>query len=133
MLTFNKNYFILTLFIFVIEVIIALYIKDTFIRSYLGDVLVVILLYCFIKSFIKSRVAIVALFVLLFSFTIETLQYFNIVERLGLEQYKIARIIIGTSFSWIDLICYTIGYILIVIIEKKKTIGLTSIKENQIK
>lgn len=100
------------------EVLIALYINDTFIRPYIGDVLVVILIYCFIKSFFKFPVNAVALFVLIFSFTVEFLQYVNIVEKLGLGNYKIARIVIGTSFSWIDLLCYTIGILCVLLIEK---------------
>ncbi|NHN24329.1 DUF2809 domain-containing protein [Flavobacterium jejuense] len=119
MLTFNKKYFLLTLIIFFIEVIIALYINDNFIRPYLGDVLVVILIYCFVKTFIKIPVVTAALFVLLFSFTVELLQFLNIVKILGLEEYKIARIVIGTSFSWADLVCYTVGIGIVVWVEKK--------------
>lgn len=119
MLTFNKNYFILTLLIFLIEVLIALYINDTFIRPYLGDVLVVILIYCFIKTFFKLAVNTVAIFVLIFSFSVEFLQYVNLVEKLGLGNYKIVRIVIGTSFSWIDLLCYSIGIAILLLVEKQ--------------
>ena len=119
MLTFNKNYFLLTLLIFSIEVGIALYINDTFIRPYVGDVLVVILIYCFIKSFFKFSVNAVALFVFIFSFTVEFFQYVNLVEKLGLSNNKAARIIIGTSFSWLDLICYTVGIAIVIIVEKQ--------------
>jgi hypothetical protein len=118
MLTFNKNYFGFTILLFFIEVFIALYINDSFIRPYLGDVLVVILIYCFLKSFLKLPVLIVAIFVLAFSFTIEFLQFLNIVEKLGLEKSKIARTVIGTSFSWIDLLTYIIGITIVLIIEK---------------
>ena len=118
MLTFNKNYFGFTILLFFIEVFIALYINDSFIRPYLGDVLVVILIYCFLKSFLKLPVLIVAIFVLAFSFTIEFLQFLNIVEKLGLEESKIATTVIGTSFSWVDLLTYIIGIIIVLIIEK---------------
>ena len=52
MLRLNKTYLTLAVFIFVIEVLIALYVHDNFIRPYVGDVLVVILMYCFVKSFL---------------------------------------------------------------------------------
>jgi hypothetical protein len=119
MLTFNKNYFSLALLVFIIEVGIALYVDDTFIRPYFGDVLVVILLYCFVKSFLKLPVATVALFVLLFTFTIEFLQYLNIVEKLGLQNSKLARTVIGTSFSWEDVVCYVVGITIVLAVEKK--------------
>ncbi|WP_035671154.1 DUF2809 domain-containing protein [Flavobacterium sp. 83] len=118
MLTFNKNYFCFAILIFFIEVLIALFVHDSFVRPYLGDVLVVILIYCFSKSFLKLPVLTVALFVLLFSFTIEFLQFLHIVEILHLEKSKIAKTIIGTSFSWIDLLTYIIGIAIVIIIEK---------------
>lgn len=119
MITFNKKYFGFTILIFLIEVLIALYVNDSFVRPYLGDVLVVILIYCFLKSFLKLSVLTAAIAVLVFSFTIEFLQSLNIVEKLGLEKSKIARTVIGTSFSWIDLLTYIIGITIVLFIEKK--------------
>lgn len=118
MLTFNKKYFGFTLLIFLIEILIALFVNDNFVRPYLGDVLVVILIYCFIKSFLKLPVLNVAAFVLIFSFTVEFLQFFDIVEKLHLEKSKIARTVIGTSFSWIDLLTYIAGFTIVLLIEK---------------
>ena len=119
MLTFNKNYFGLAILIFFIEVLIALYVHDDFVRPYLGDVLVVILIYCFIKSFLILPALTVAIIVLIFSFTIEWLQFLNIVEKLDLEKSGIARTIIGTSFSWIDLLTYIAGIVIVLTVEKK--------------
>ncbi len=118
MLTFNKNYFYIAILVFFTEVLIALYVHDNFIRPYLGDVFVVILIYCFLKSFIKLSVTTAAIAVLLFAFTIEFLQYLNIVEKLGLEKSKIARTVIGTSFSWMDILTYIMGIAIVICVEK---------------
>jgi len=118
MLAFNKNYFGLVILFFCIEVLIALFVNDRFIRPYLGDVLVVILIYCFLKSFLQLPVLTAAIFVLIFSFAIEFLQFLNIVEILQLEKSKIARTVIGTSFSWIDLLTYVVGIAIVIIVEK---------------
>nr|WP_294776740.1 DUF2809 domain-containing protein [uncultured Flavobacterium sp.] len=118
MLRFNRTYLLLTVLLFVTEVCIALYVHDNFIRPYLGDVLVVILIYCFVKSFLKISVTKAAIGVLLFAFTIETLQYLAIVEKLGLEKNKIARVVIGTSFSWEDILAYIAGIIVVILAEK---------------
>ncbi len=118
MLTFRKNYFLLFILLFVVEVLIALYVHDNFVRPYIGDVLVVILLYCFAKSFIQLPVTPVAIGVLIFSFIIETLQYCNIVDRLGLGHSKLARTVMGTSFAWEDLLAYTAGFIVILVAER---------------
>jgi hypothetical protein len=118
MITFNKKYFIVASMLFGIEVLIALFVKDNFVRPYLGDTLVVILIYCFIKSFFNLPVIPVPIFVLLFSFTIELLQYLRIVEILGLQKSPIARTVIGTLFEWIDLVAYVAGICIVLIVEK---------------
>ena len=118
MVTFNRNYFSLAIFIFIIEVLIALFVNDRFIRPYGGDVLVVILIYCFVKSFFDFPIAPVALGVLLFAFVLEILQYIKIVEKLGLEKSVIARTVMGTSFAWMDILAYIVGIGMVLFVEK---------------
>lgn len=118
MFQFNKRYFILTILLFLTEVLIAVFVHDQFVRPYVGDYLVVILIYCFFKSFIKATTWQVAIFTLIFSYVIETLQYFNLVGMLGLQHSRIANIIIGNSFAWEDIIAYTLGAVTVIGIEK---------------
>jgi len=84
-----------------------------------GDVLVVILIYCLLRAFLHWSILTVAFIVLVFAFSVEFLQLLDIVKRIGLEESKIARIVIGSSFSWFDLLAYFIGIALILIIEKR--------------
>jgi len=116
---FNKIYFRLTVILFLIEVAIALFIKDRFIRPYLGDVLVVILIYCFVKSLVKISVHKAAVLVLLFAFCIEILQYINIVEKLKLQHNTVAKTVIGTSFSWEDILAYLAGILIVIAVENR--------------
>lgn len=115
--TFRPRSFVIACILFLMELIIAVCINDNFIRPFVGDVLVVIFIYYFIKSFLNVPLLQIALFTLLFSFTIEILQYFRLVDLLGLGNYKWARIVIGTSFSWWDLVCYFIGVVLLFIFD----------------
>ncbi|MBI1228012.1 MAG: DUF2809 domain-containing protein [Bacteroidetes bacterium] len=117
MLRFSKTYFALTLFLFVVECLIGVYAHDRFIRPFIGDLLVVILIYCFLQTFFKLPVVSTAIAVLIFSFIIEALQYYNLVEMLGLQDSKLARIIIGTSFSWYDIWAYVGGIAIVLILE----------------
>ncbi|QIH39767.1 DUF2809 domain-containing protein [Flavobacterium sp. Sr18] len=117
MFQFSRNYFILTILLFLTEITIAMYVHDEFIRPYFGDFLVVILLYCFVKSFVKVSVLVAASLVLVFSFAIEIAQYFNMVEKLGFQHSKIARIVLGNSFAWMDLLAYALGILTIISIE----------------
>ncbi len=114
---FNKTYFFLTILLLLVEIYIAMYIHGGFIRSYFGDYLVVILIYSFVKSFWREAYFKVAIYVLIFSFVVEILQYFKIVEIIGLEKIEWARIIIGTDFAWADLAAYFLGILTVIIIE----------------
>jgi len=112
------GYLVLTILLFATEILIALYSHNSILRAYIGDVLVVILIYCFVKSFFDTPVVKTAIGVLLFSYLVEALQYFKIVNRFGLQDYKLARIVIGTSFSWIDILSYTAGILIVLIAER---------------
>lgn len=118
MFLLNKKYLLAAMLLFIVEVLIALYVHDEIIRPYIGDLLVVTLIYCFIKAFFNSGVWATAIAVLLFAYTVELLQYFRIVEKLGLQHSTPARIIIGSSFSWADLLAYTAGIALVLVAEK---------------
>jgi hypothetical protein len=61
---------------------------------------------------------------LFFSFVIETAQYFNIIEKLGIQDVTFARVIIGNSFSWIDLLVYCLGIVTVLIIEKSLELSI---------
>ena len=77
-------YIISFLVIFCIEVFIALYIRDSFIRPYMGDALVVVLVYSFVRIFIPTGVPRLSFYVFLFACFVEVLQYFQLVETLGI-------------------------------------------------
>lgn len=118
---FHKKYLVLAALLFLVEIVIAVFFHDRIIRPYGGDFLVVILLYCLVRGIFNIPIISAALSVLAFSFCIEILQYFNLVNRLGLQDYTIARIVIGSSFEWFDLVAYTLGIILVLCIELNAT------------
>jgi hypothetical protein len=117
MIKFNRPYFLFALLLLVIEIFIGLCMHDTIMRPYGGDFLVVILLYCLVKSFINLPVLLAASWVLLFAYIVEVSQYFHLVTLLGLQHSKIMKILLGTSFSFIDLGTYTMGVLVVVVLE----------------
>lgn len=118
MLTFRRSYAIFSLFLLGIEILIALFVRDGFVRPYLGDTLVVILLYCLLRAFLKLNVAPAALLVLGFACFVELLQYVQLLKHLDLQDSTLARIILGSSFSWLDLLAYSAGTGIILLLEK---------------
>lgn len=117
MIIFRRNYFILTALLFLVEVCIALFVNDRFIRPYAGDFLVVILIYCFVRSFFNVPVNQTAIGVLIFAFVIEGLQYIQLVNILGLQNSKLASVVLGNSFSWMDMITYVLGIVFVMACE----------------
>jgi hypothetical protein len=118
-LQFNKTYFISFLILLIVEVAIASLLSGGFIRSTIGDFIVVILIYCFIKSFINVKPKYAVIGVLVFAYTIEFLQLFNLLEFLNLTGNKMANIVLGSTFHLNDLISYTLGTFTIMIVEYK--------------
>ena len=117
MIKFNKIYFTLFLTLFLIEIFIAKY-ATGFIRHTIGDYLAVMLVYTFIKSIFKITIEKAVLITFIISFTIEFLQLCNLQHNFPKEYEKYLRIILGTSFSFGDLVAYTLGIVSIIIIEK---------------
>lgn len=117
MFRFNKNYFILAVVLFLIEVYIAVYVRDAIIRPYIGDLLVVIFLYCLVKAFVNTPPVKTALGVLAFSYLIELSQYLNLVKHLGLQRSRVANVVMGNSFEWIDMVAYTAGIAIVIAVE----------------
>lgn len=110
-------YAILTVVLLITEVVIALFVHDRIIRPYIGDVLVTLLLCALIRIFITDKIRLLAVYVFIFSFFVEVGQYFNYVKLLGLSDIKFLSILMGTSFSWIDIICYAVGCLIFFVIE----------------
>jgi hypothetical protein len=118
-LTFKLSYFVITILLFITEVCIALFLHDKIIRPYIGDFLVVILIYCFLKSFLNFSILALAITTWIFACTVEFLQYLNIVHKIGLQNSKLAVIIVGNSFDWADILAYTLGIMVVVYVEKQ--------------
>jgi len=116
---FNNTYFLLFITILIIEILIAKFLTNGFIRYTFCDYLVVILLYCFLKSFINVSSFYVAISVLLFAFSVEFLQLLNLLNILSLENNHLAKLILGSTFHVSDLVAYTLGIITVLIIEYK--------------
>lgn len=119
MFKINTGYLTQSLLLFCIEVLIALFMHDKFIRPLGGDFLVVILLYCLLRGTTTFDVLTAAISVLIFAYLIEFLQFLQLVKWLGLENNLVARNVIGTSFSWADIIAYTLGVLFVIVIEKR--------------
>jgi hypothetical protein len=110
------KYPIASVVLLTVEIFIAVFIHDQFIRPFFGDFLAVVFVYCGLRIF-NQNILKTALLSLLIAYFIEILQYFKFIEITGLIKYKVLAILIGNSFSWLDILAYTLGFVFILLIE----------------
>lgn len=117
-LAFNVKYLLLAAIVLTVEICIALFVKDAIVRPFVGDLLVVILIYCFLRIFLNATYWKLAAGVFLFACVIEVLQYFDYVALLHLENNRVISVMMGRTFEWMDFIAYFTGFLIIVWGEK---------------
>ncbi len=120
MIHFHKKYFFAAILLFLLLVFIAVFVRDSIIRPYGGDLLLVVFLYCLLKSFFRIPVKNAIFGVFLFAIAIEALQYLRIVNLLGLEGNNIATIVLGSYFEWLDILFYALGALLVYVVEMRR-------------
>ena len=103
------KYAVIFIVLLCIEVLIALFVQDNIIRPYVGDMLVVILIYFALRVIIPTGCNLLPLWVFLFAAFIEVLQYFNFVKVLGLGDSAFFSILLGSTFDIKDILCYGVG------------------------
>lgn len=90
------------------EIYIGVCVHDSFVRPYVGDFLVVILLYFFVRIFCLRRPTYLSLWIFLFALVVEFTQIFPLADLLGIKN-QLIRVLMGTSFAWEDVIAYALG------------------------
>ncbi len=105
----DRRYLCAALVVLLLETAIALSMDSGFVREYVGDVLVVVLVYCLVRSFARTTTRLLPLYVLAFAVLVEVLQGLGLVELLGLGDVAVARAVLGTTFDLADIGCYVVG------------------------
>lgn len=113
--SFRPGHLIAFILLFITEVLIALYVRDSFVRPYGGDILVVLLVYFFVRILYRGSQKRLPFYVFLFALAIEILQWFNITKLLNISQGSVLGIALGSSFAWWDIVCYLAGMLIIYI------------------
>ena len=113
----RKTYALATLILFVIEVLIALFVRDAIIRPYVGDVLAVALVYTALRAITLLAMIPAIATALIIALVIEIAQALDLLGALGLRDNQLARIVLGGAFDWMDLIAYAVGGIVVVLVE----------------
>lgn len=123
-MTFRPGYALAAVLIFAIEVVIALFVRDAFVRPYLGDVLAVILVFVAIRAVFPVGSGPAAAIALSVAVIIELGQLVGILDILGLAHHQWLRIVLGTGFDLRDLLAYAAGALIAVWLDRQ--IGVRS-------
>ncbi|EMB9231204.1 DUF2809 domain-containing protein [Vibrio harveyi] len=118
-LRFSAKNGLKSLVCFIALVIIALFVRDSFIRPTFGDVLVVVGLYYSLASLFSMPVNWLVSLVVLIAFAVELGQLLQVAVWFGIEPSSPLAVILGATFDWKDLLAYCIGGLLCCWIEKK--------------
>jgi Protein of unknown function (DUF2809). len=110
-------YLALTVLIAAIEVFIALYAHDRFVRPYGGDILVVVAVYTLVRVFLPEGCPLLPLWVFLFAVAVEVLQYCRITKLLGVADNRFLRVLLGGYFDRKDIVCYGVGCAILAAVE----------------
>ena len=119
-MTFRPGYALAALAIFLVEVAIALWVRDAWVRPFGGDALAVILVYCGLRAVTRLRVVPAALIAVVVGFVVEAGQALHLADRLGLTENGVARVVLGASFSVGDLVAYAVGGLIVVLVERAR-------------
>lgn len=107
---FSRVHALLAVMVFAVEVVIATQLSHvSWIPAYLGDVLVVVLIYAAVRSVLRVNDYALLLAVFVFACSIEVMQHFHMAERLGFVRGDVMYTVIGNTFSWGDIACYAVG------------------------
>ncbi len=106
------KYLTIFLILLLTEVLIALFVHDKFIRPYIGDVLVVFVVYSAIRVVIPNKVKFLSIYVFLFAVFVEVIQ---LVDIGIIDENIFLSILLGSTFDIIDIICYGVGGVIILI------------------
>ena len=107
-----------------VEICIALFVRDDFVRPYVGDALVTGLLCCLCSVVVPKGVPALPIYVFVFAALVEAAQYVDVVKWLGWENNAILSLLIGRTFSWADILCYGVGCIGFWVVAKGVISGL---------
>ena len=100
-----------------LEILIGLFVNDNFIRPYVGDVLITLLLCSFLRIFFPKGIKTLPLYVFFFAVAVEIGQYFDLVAMLGIQS-RFLSVLIGRTFSFGDILCYAVGSLLAVVTDR---------------
>ena len=110
---------LIALGLFIALVLLATVGKHTgLLRSFGGDILAVVWVYYGLKTFVRMRAMPLALIALCIGYAVELSQYLARLNHWVISN-PIFRTIVGSTPDWWDVLAYTLGFGLVLIVERQ--------------
>ena len=106
--------------ILLVEVGIALFVRDRLVRPYGGDVLAVLGVYLFARAVTRWRWPVALAAALGVAVLVEVGQAMGVLAMVGLERVSVARTVMGTGFDWLDFVAYALGGLIVTVVERAR-------------
>ena len=103
---------------FAIEVVIALWVHDDWIRPHGGDVLAVVLVYCGLRAVTRIGATGGAVAAFGIGCLVEIAQGLDLLHRLGLKADSLSGTVLGSTFDWSDILAYGAGALAVLLVER---------------
>ena len=104
-------FLLIFLLLVISEFIIGIYFHDDFVRPFVGDVIIAVVLYTFVRIFFPEKLYWLSAAVFVFCAAVEFSQIIPLCDLIGVKN-NFLRILMGVSFAWEDIICYAVGCII---------------------
>ncbi|MEK1946282.1 MAG: DUF2809 domain-containing protein [Ensifer adhaerens] len=115
-LRFNRTAFLFSILLFVVLVVLATRGAGWgWVRSFSGDVLAVMWVYCTLASAVKARPQLLAGIAFLLGVAIELAQYLAASFDIRISN-PVLRIVLGATPDWWDVLAYALGAVLVLAI-----------------
>ncbi len=116
----HRGYALATIALLIVEVGIALFVRDRIIRPYVGDTLAVLLVYTALRAVTRLSVPAAALAAFAVAVAIEFGQYVRILDQLGLGDNRLARTVLGSGFDTHDFLAYGAGALIALAVDYRR-------------
>ncbi|MDB5707910.1 MAG: hypothetical protein JWN66_5026 [Sphingomonas bacterium] len=118
----RRAYALVAIAVFALEVAIALFVRDRFVRPFVGDSLAVVLVYLALRAVTPLRVKVAVALAFATAIAIEFGQYFDLLDALGLRANPVVRVVLGAGFDPMDFAAYAAGTLGVLAIEARRTV-----------
>lgn len=118
----HTGYAVVAMALLLLEIGIALSLRDMVIRPYGGEMLAAMLVYCGLRAVTRLRVAVAAIAAFAVAVAIEWAQLADVPGQLGWDGDLIARIVVGNAFDPVDVAAYAAGAAIVMTLEAVRAV-----------